>query len=158
MLGLQYDTEASTIEDFTKAVRDMLTTREAVDGDSVVVLFTEYDDSSLNLLVRCYVDLEDWTAAKAERHAVNLEIARIAADMDVGMAFPSRSLYVESLPAGLVGQSQQVHQANNEATAASTPNGNQQQSHPREYRDSDGDYEVEDYTEGAQHSDDAGDE
>ncbi len=103
MLGLQYNTPADQVEAFSANVADMLRGREAVDPDSVVVLFTQYDDSSLNLLVRSYVDIADWTESKQERHAVNLEIARIADEMDVSMAFPSRSLYLEKLPSGVAG-------------------------------------------------------
>lgn len=98
MLGVTYSATAEQIEALTQRLRDMLKGREAINSESVVVLFTEYDDSSLNLLIRCYVNIEDWVEAHAERHAVNLEIMRIVDELDMSMAFPSRSIYLEQIP------------------------------------------------------------
>lgn len=125
MLGITYDTPVERIEDFTSRVREMLKNREAVDKDTVVVLFTEYDDSSLNLLVRAYVNIADWTEANAERHAVNLEIMQIANEMDVAMAFPSRSLYLEQMPpVATVDKRQQQAQSTHEAGERPAPEQN----------------------------------
>ncbi|MEQ8672172.1 MAG: mechanosensitive ion channel family protein [Aggregatilineales bacterium] len=101
MIGVTYDSTAEQIENLAQKLRKLLRGREKIKEDSVVVAFTEYDDSSLNLLVRCYVDIADWTDSKIERHAVNLEIRRLVDDLDMNIAFPSRSLYLEHMPAGI---------------------------------------------------------
>ncbi|NJO84352.1 MAG: mechanosensitive ion channel family protein [Blastochloris sp.] len=75
----------------------MLQGREHVVSDSVLTLFTEYDSSALNILIRCYVMIEDWTQAHEERQAVNLEIMRIVDALGMRLAVPSRSLYVEQV-------------------------------------------------------------
>ncbi len=104
MIGVTYTTTAEQIEELARRLREMLKEREAVQSDSVVVLFTEYDDSSLNLLIRCYIDIADWTEAHEERHAVNLEIRRLVDELDMDIAFPSRTLYLEQIPAGVAGK------------------------------------------------------
>ncbi len=98
MVGVTYQATADQIEAFVRNTKNMLRGRENVEDDSILVLFTEYDDSSLNILVRCYVDIEDWSASKEERHAVNLQIMQIVNDLDMSMAYPTRSLYLEDVP------------------------------------------------------------
>jgi len=98
MVGVTYQATAEQIESFVTETRKMLEGREHVDNDSIVVLFMEYDDSALNILVRCYVDIEDWTASKQERHAVNLGIMQIVDDLGMSIAYPTRSLFVEGMP------------------------------------------------------------
>lgn len=98
MVGVTYQATADQIESFVTETRHMLESREHVENDSIVVLFTEYDDSALNILVRCYVDIEDWTESKQERHAVNLGIMQIVDNLGMSIAYPTRSLFVEGMP------------------------------------------------------------
>lgn len=127
MLGVTYDSTAEQIENLAKRLRQLLRGREKIKDDSVVVAFTEYDDSSLNLLVRCYVDIADWTEAKLERHAVNLDIRRLVEQLDMNIAFPSRSLYLEQIPAGITGVGSQNgnHEGKQTQSAKSPQNGKQ---------------------------------
>lgn len=98
VIGVTYDTTAQQLDQLTLRLRQMLAARENVKADTVLVLFTEYDSSSLNIMVRFYVDIANWTRAHEERHAINLEIMRIVNELGVDMAFPSTSLYVEKIP------------------------------------------------------------
>lgn len=97
-VGLTYQTTTQQIDEFAKQVHEMLVNRETVEPDSVAVLFTEFEDSALSLMIRAYIRIEDYIEAKAERHRVNVEIMRIADEAGVEMAFPSRSLYLEQMP------------------------------------------------------------
>lgn len=101
MLGVTYTSTAEQIQTLVRRIREMLAGRESVQDDSIIVYFTEYDDSSLNVLIRCYIEIEGWAEAKAERHDVNLEIMQIVNELDMSVAFPSRSLYLEQVPVGL---------------------------------------------------------
>ncbi len=40
-------------------IRELLRAEEKVDSDSITVLFTEFADSSLNILIRAYVMIAD---------------------------------------------------------------------------------------------------
>lgn len=118
-VGLTYRSTADQIQQFVTTLTERLKGRDHVQEDSVVVLFTEYADSSLNVLVRFYVDLPDWVDAHVERHEVNLVIMDVLKEAGVQCAFPSRSLYLEDMPAGL-GQSmpaaQQADKSNGNKT------------------------------------------
>jgi len=99
--GVTYATTADDMEALLERVQDMLAQREHVDTETIQIIFTDFGASSLEVLVRCYVDLSDWYAWMKEKEAVNLAVMRIVADMGLSMAFPSRSIYIESMPPGL---------------------------------------------------------
>lgn len=111
-VGLTYDSTAEQIQQFVTTLTNRLKQRDNVQQDSVVVLFTEYADSSLNVLVRFYVDLPDWVDAHVERHEVNLVIMDVLDEVGVACAFPSRSLYLENVPAGLGQSVPDIRQSN----------------------------------------------
>jgi MscS family membrane protein len=98
--GVTYATTADQMESLIQRVEAMLRQREHVDPETIQVVFTEFGSSSLDVLVRCYVDLADWYPWMKEVEAVNLAVMRIVADMGLSMAFPSQSVYIESVPPG----------------------------------------------------------
>ncbi|NJL96044.1 MAG: mechanosensitive ion channel family protein [Anaerolineae bacterium] len=98
VLTLEYDTTAPQMQRFLEAMRGMLRARPLIDPDSVVVLFTEFSDSALEVLVRCYVHESDWVAFHQEKERVNLEIMNLMATHGLSFAFPSRSIYIENMP------------------------------------------------------------
>jgi MscS family membrane protein len=98
VLSLRYDTTPDRIEDFLARVREMLHDRPTVEDDSVVVYFINFNASSLDVMVRCYILIADWGEFTAEKEAINLKLMDIAQDAGVGFAYPSTSLYVEQMP------------------------------------------------------------
>ena len=97
-LGVSYKANSQQMRSLLESIRVMLKAREKVDGDSVVVYFTSFGDSSLNILIRAYVWEPDWTAFQAETEAINLALMDEVAAAGLSIAFPSRSVYVEHLP------------------------------------------------------------
>ena len=101
VLGVTYSTRPDQMEDLLLRLRTMLAARETVDPDTVVVYFIEFGDSSLNVLVRCYVNIADWVGFTAEKERILLEIMRVVEAAGLQIAFPSRSLYIENLGSAL---------------------------------------------------------
>jgi MscS family membrane protein len=58
------------------------------------------DDSSINLMVYCFSRTTDWGGWLKVKEALIYAIKTIVAEAGSDFAFPSRSLYIESLPAG----------------------------------------------------------
>jgi MscS family membrane protein len=98
VLGVTYSTDSSQMRVLLHQIREMLKSRPAVDPESVVVYFINFGDSSLDILVRAYVLIQDWGEFTAEREQVNLEVMDIVAQLGLSVAFPSRSLYLETMP------------------------------------------------------------
>ena len=49
-------------------------------------------------MIYAFLDVPDWSAELLEKENCYLEMLRIAEDLGVSFAFPSTSLYVESMP------------------------------------------------------------
>lgn len=97
-VGLTYDTTSQQMGEVTDKIKEMLLSREAVDPESVVVHFVRFGGSSLDIRIICYVFIADWNAYTAETEAINLEVMDIVESMDLEFAFPSTSVYIESVP------------------------------------------------------------
>lgn len=96
-LGVTYSTTSDQMRVLVHRIREMLNAQEKVDPESIVVLFTDFGDSSLDVLVRCYIWEPDWVKFSEHKQDINLRIMDIVADLGLSIAFPSRSLYVENL-------------------------------------------------------------
>lgn len=97
-LGITYDATSGELRVLLHRIREMLKVQELVDPDSVVVYFVEFGASSLDILIRCYIYLSDWGQFQAEKERLHLLVMDIVTELNMGIAFPSMSLYVESLP------------------------------------------------------------
>lgn len=97
VLGITYSTSPDQMEQLLQRLREMLAERETVDAETVVVNFIEFGGSSLNVLVRCYVNIADWVGFTTEKERILLEIMRVVEGLGLQIAYPSRTLYIENL-------------------------------------------------------------
>ena len=98
VLGVSYETTPDEMRVLLERLRAMLREHPHVDPETVQVCFNEFGDSALNILVRCYIAQPDWAAFQAEREAINLKVLAIVDELGLSIAYPSRSIYVRSLP------------------------------------------------------------
>jgi MscS family membrane protein len=107
-LGLTYDTPPARMAAFCDGVRGIIQRLDGMRRDYSIVEFNNYGDSGLNVMVYCFMDATSWQAELQIRTALNLEILRLAADLGVSFAFPTRTLHLESqaLPKELAGRAQ----------------------------------------------------
>jgi MscS family membrane protein len=97
VLGVTYDSTSGDIRVLLHRVREMLKAQETIDPESVVVYFTDFGGSSLDILIRAYVLLTDWGEFTAEKERLNMEVMDIVSDLGMSIAFPSTSLYIENI-------------------------------------------------------------
>jgi len=97
-LGVTYSSTSGELRVLLHRIREMLGSQELVDPETVTVYFVNFGNSSLDLMVRCYVLLKDWTEFTAETERLRLLIMDIVDELGMSIAFPSTSLYVENLP------------------------------------------------------------
>ncbi len=120
-LGVNYSASADEMSELLSRLRTMLTERETVDPDSVVVYFIEFGESSLHVLIRCYVNIADWVAFTAEKERILLDIMRVVEGVGLQIAFPSRSIYIENLGSALNLSEQALSNGTVEPHAETTP-------------------------------------
>jgi MscS family membrane protein len=84
-LIVSYTTPSAKVQELLQRLRKLLLSHEAVQPDSVVVYLTNFAPNGLEILVRCYLLLPDWTAFSQEREAINLEIIQSVKQLGIGL-------------------------------------------------------------------------
>ncbi|WP_010136551.1 mechanosensitive ion channel family protein [Ochrovirga pacifica] len=97
-LGIRYDTPPELIEAFTEGVRRIIKKSPLTVAEKYNVEFVGYGDSSLNIMVNMYFESLDWNKEQSSKHALNMEILKLAAALGVEFAFPSQTLMIEQFP------------------------------------------------------------
>ena len=98
-LGLTYNTNSQQMENILTDIRTMLRSHEDIaQKETMLVNFTSFDDSSLGIFIYTFTDTANWARYMEIKEDVNLKIMKIIEDNNSDFAFPSQSLYVESMP------------------------------------------------------------
>ncbi|HGN1706775.1 TPA: mechanosensitive ion channel family protein [Providencia rettgeri] len=94
-IGLRYE-DADKIGVIVDDIRTMLQQDENIDtGQTLLVYFDAFADSSLNIMVYCFTKTTVWADWLAAQQTVYLKIIDIVKRHDADFAFPSQTLYVE---------------------------------------------------------------
>ena len=95
IIGLEYKVNADQMEAAVSAIKEVLRGSKSVDQKFFLVNFTEFGDSSLNILVYYFATTTDWEVYLDTRQEINLEIMRKLEQLGLSIAFPTRTLYME---------------------------------------------------------------
>lgn len=101
MIGVEYGT---TIEQL-RSIRDNIESYILESDDfaspsdvSTFVRIDSFNDSSIDILLYCFTNTTNWGEWLAIKETLAYKIKEIVEGAGTGFAFPSRSLYVESIP------------------------------------------------------------
>ncbi len=97
-LGLTYSTNTIQMENILKELREMLKNHPDIHPDTIMVYFDEFSDSSLSLFCYFFTKTTIWAEFLQVKENINLEIMKIVEKNNASFAFPSQSLYIESMP------------------------------------------------------------
>lgn len=95
-LGLTYDTSPIQIEAFCDGLRAIIKAHPATRKDYYEVHFCGYADSALEIMVYFFFQVETWSEELRARHEMFLDFLRLAEDLNVQFAFPTRTLHLDS--------------------------------------------------------------
>jgi len=98
-LSLAYGTRVAELQAFVEGVRAIVWASEKTKKDSFEVHVTALGNSSIDVMLHCYVEVATWGEELTLRHDLLLEILRLAETLGVRFALPTRELRVESLAA-----------------------------------------------------------
>jgi MscS family membrane protein len=93
---LAYATSAERLEAFCDGVRAILAAHPHTRKDDVEVHVNDFADSSLNCMVHFYVVRPTWSGELRARHEILVDIVRLAKDLGVSFAFPTRTVAKEA--------------------------------------------------------------
>ena len=94
-IGVTYSTPADSMHDLVQDIKQLLKEDEGVQQDFILVNFTEFGESSLQILVYYFTSTTAWLAHMDIRQRVNIKIMKAVEARGSSMAFPTRSLQFE---------------------------------------------------------------
>lgn len=97
-LRLPYGTSSGDIRVLLHRIREYLKVQPLIDEESVVVYFMDFGQSSLEVLIRCYIFLANWSEFQTEKERLHIEVMDIVDSLGMNIAYPSMSLYLEHIP------------------------------------------------------------
>lgn len=100
-LNIRYDTTPEQIDAFCEGVRELLRRHPYTRKDYYHVYLNQFNASSLDILLYCFLECPDWNVELRERHRLFIDIIKLAKSLHVEFAFPTQTLHVfqEQTPA-----------------------------------------------------------
>ncbi len=95
VVGLTYEATAEDMEAAVEDIREILRGDEGVEQQFILVNFTDFGESSLDILVYYFTKTVAWLEHMDVRQRVNCKIMRAIQARGLSIAFPTRSLYFE---------------------------------------------------------------
>ncbi len=94
-LGVMYKTPKEKLEICVKRIDEMLNAHSEVDKEFIIVRFSEFSESSLDIFIYCFAQTTQWAEFMRIKEDINYRAMTILAEEGVEVAFPSRSIYME---------------------------------------------------------------
>ena len=98
-VGVRYDTDPAMLEKIRDRIYALITGDPEIDNDRSIVRLWQLGASSLEFLVQCHTPLLELQDFGRVQERLLLNVLRELADLDVEIAFPSQSIYLEQDPA-----------------------------------------------------------
>lgn len=95
-IGVTYNSSIPKIEALIESIGAMLDEHSRVTNKRKVVEFVEFNASSLDILIVCFVNTILWEDLQAIKTDINLKIMRLVEQHELEMAFPTRTVVLES--------------------------------------------------------------
>lgn len=97
-VGLTYTTKKEQMQNIVKEVTEYLKSNKNISQtDTMLVKFEAFNDSSLTLFIYTFTNTSNWANYLEIREDLHFEIMKIVEKNGSSFAFPSQSLYIESL-------------------------------------------------------------
>jgi MscS family membrane protein len=101
-VGVTYATTPAQMRQAVESIRTMLAAHPALDKESILVRFTEFGASSLDILIQCFTITTVFAEHLEVREDVCLKVMEILEGMGLEIAFPSRTVYLQGKEADLL--------------------------------------------------------
>jgi MscS family membrane protein len=94
-LGVVYSTPPEQVLKFIEGIKEIIKKNPSTRKDYYHVRFTEYSASSLDILLYYFLQVNDWGDELEQKEAINIQILKLAKELDVSFAFPTQSIFLE---------------------------------------------------------------
>lgn len=97
-VGLTYDTSSTQMQNILTQIRTMLQEDPDINDTTILVNFSDFQDSALGIFCYFFTNTTNWQEYLNVRERINLSIMKIVEENKASFAFPSQSVYIESIP------------------------------------------------------------
>ena len=98
-IGLTYGTNSEQIANIVEDIKTMLRSHKGIaQKETMLVNFKSFGDSSLDIFIYTFTNTANWAKYMDIKEDINLQIMKIVEENNSSFAFPSQSIYVESMP------------------------------------------------------------
>ena len=95
-VGIAYHTDPDRIQAFVEGVRAIVRSNPNMRRDYYIVELHSFGDFALNIMVYTFIGASNWNEELRTRHIFNLDIIRLANELQVEFAFPTQTLHLAS--------------------------------------------------------------
>lgn len=95
LMGVSYETTPEQMATLVANIEQLLREDEGVNQDFFLVKFTEFGQSSLDILLYYFTKSTAWAEHLTVRQRMNLKILEAVKEVGTSIAFPTRTLYLE---------------------------------------------------------------
>jgi MscS family membrane protein len=95
-IGLTYSSSVDQMEKVTNSIEDYLKNSELVHPDQIMVNFTNFGSSSLDIFIYFFTRTTHWSEYLSARQTINLSIMKIVEEQGLSFAFPTQTLHIEN--------------------------------------------------------------
>ena len=96
VLGVKYSTTAEQMEELLGKLRKEITNHPDVHPQTIMVYFDNFGDSALEIFIYFFTKTINWQEYLAIKENINIKIMKLLAELNIEVAFPSKSIYIES--------------------------------------------------------------
>lgn len=93
-LGITYDATAAQMQELVTRIEALLRADADVDPEQLMVRFTDFGASSLDVLVQYFTVTTEYPRNLEIRQRLNLELMRLVEEMGLQIAFPTRTVHL----------------------------------------------------------------
>ena len=93
-LGVTYDSTVDQVRALVQRIEEFLQSNPDIDQEFMLVKFTEFNASSLDLFIYCFTASTDWTKHLSVKQDVNLRLMELVAEAGMSIAFPTQTIHL----------------------------------------------------------------
>jgi MscS family membrane protein len=94
VLGLEYDSTPQQLDAFCEGVRELIRRGRFTRNDVYHVYFNNFGDNSLDILMYCFIECEDYASELQQRHELFMQVLQLADQLGLSFAFPTRTIHM----------------------------------------------------------------
>jgi len=93
-LGVTYESSTEQMETLVANIEAYLKSSPDIDQEFMLVKFTKFSSSSLDVFIYCFTVTTDWTRHLSVRQDVNLKVMALVDELGMSIAFPTQTVHL----------------------------------------------------------------